>query len=294
MEPTIKVGSLIVVAENQRLVPGDIIAFRSEKNKDTIITHRITSIEKRGERVFLKTKGDANNAVDGWEVSPSNILGKNFLIIPEIGKFLAFARTGVGFPILVIAPAIFVILLELFSIIGEIRKKIKKKNLIHPLSFNDNLVAKHNFTSLKMLIPVIVFAFVAQNTFAFFSDTEISRGNFFAAAESFGTPTPSPTPSVTPTLTPTPTPCGGCCGNNSNNVNVVGGGTGSSTTVIVDNECNSTVNQNNSTNINTSVTQTSSTGGNQNNGNSSNSTTTTSNSTNSTSVTTTTSSNTTN
>lgn len=294
MEPTISVGSLIIVSANQRLVPGDIIAFHSEKNYDTIITHRISTIQQAGDRVYLKTKGDANKTIDGWEVSPKNIIGKNFVIIPEIGKLLSFARTKVGFPLLVITPAIFVILLEFLSIISEIRKKARKKMLIHPLNL-DASPPSPNFNAAKVLGPFIILAFVAQSTFAFFSDTEKSTGNFFAAASSFGTPTPTPSvsPTPTPTSTPTPTPCsGGCCGSNNNNVVIVGNGAGSNTEVEIDNECNSNVNQNNSTTVNTNVNQSSNTGGNNNSGNTSNSTTTTGSSSTSTTVTTTSSSNT--
>ncbi len=287
MTPTIDVGSVIIVRDFGKVAKGDVIAFRSEKNKDTIITHRVTSIEKVGARTFYKTKGDANDSIDGWEVSPQNILGKTFIVVPEVGKLLTFARSELGLPLLIIVPSILVILLEILNIGSEIKKRKKKKELkelntqleINPKpsffypSSSAGIESRPNFTGLKVLLPFLIGAFVVQNTFAYFSDTEKSVGNFFAAAESFPTPsvtpsvtptiTPSVTPTVTPTLTPTPTPHQQC----HNEVIVIGGGAGSYTEVIVVCEDETTVNQNNSTTVNTTVTQTSSTGGNSSSGN---------------------------
>src|SRR3972149_3606815 len=70
MQPTIDIGSIVVVREQKDFISpianailykaGDIIAFRSESNSKTIITHRVASVETGESGVFYKTRGDAN------------------------------------------------------------------------------------------------------------------------------------------------------------------------------------------------------------------------------------------
>ncbi len=204
MSPTIGVGSVAVVSARQNLPvykTGDVIAFRSEKNSKTIITHRIVGVEplKSGGIVY-KTKGDANKDPDATLVKQENVLGKTHIVVPYVGKILAFAKSDIGFPLLIIFPAVFVILLEAISIIREIRKKRRQhKNelpfgfRIHPgggvpLAHQD----KFKFFGFKILIPLLVFSLFIPSTFAFFSDSEVSTGNVFQAAEVFPTPTPIP------------------------------------------------------------------------------------------------------
>ena len=105
MEPTISVGSIVVVrASNSVVSPtsittfpygiGDIIAFRSEKNSKTIITHRVIGVEPlRDGGVSYKTKGDANEEMDGWTVQQKNVLGKSYFVLPAFGKVLEFAKS---------------------------------------------------------------------------------------------------------------------------------------------------------------------------------------------------------
>jgi len=196
MQPAIDIGSIVVVrpniehfisplADTVQYKTGDIIAFRSEKNSKTIVTHRVTSIEPGEKGVFYKTKGDANEEPDNWSVNPKNILGKVYFALPQAGKLLAFAKSKVGFSLLIIFPAVLVILMEIFSIIKHIRNG--KKNF--------------GFSSagLKLVIPLLAVGLAIPITFALQQDTETSTDNIFQAAAEFPTPTPTPTP--TPPIT---------------------------------------------------------------------------------------------
>ncbi len=208
MEPTIGVGSIVVVrAANSLASPtssitfpysvGDIVAFRSEKNSNTIITHRIVAVEENGQRISYKTKGDANEEMDGWSVPQENVLGKSYFVLPAFGKVLEFAKSKAGFPILIIFPALFVIILELFNIIREIRKNRTPKE------------SEFNWSGFKILIPLLLIGISIPIAFAFPSDTETSVDNVFTAANDFGispTLTPSPTATPSPTLTPSASP----------------------------------------------------------------------------------------
>ena len=234
MQPAIDVGSIVVTRpiENGTYSKGDIIAFRSEKNSETLITHRVVSVEKGPDGTFYKTKGDANEEVDGWSVSEKNVLGKVGLTIPYAGRVLTFAKSDIGFPTLIIFPALLVIALESWTIIKEIRKR-KSNKLSFGFNSSDTINIKVGPSShihqgptfgLKILIPLLILVVAVPGTLAVMKDSETSVGNLIQASNIFPnqsvspsptptpgvepstTPTPSPTPSIEPSITPNPTP----------------------------------------------------------------------------------------
>ena len=221
MTPTIGVGSIVVArpVDNAVYKKGDIIAFRSEKNSKTIITHRVTDVEMGPGGISYKTKGDANEEVDGWSVSEKNVLGKVGLTIPYAGRVLTFAKSDIGFPTLIILPAIIVIVIELISIIKEVKKQKRphKEDLpfgfrLHPgggFTFAPQDKSKLHLTGFKILIPLLILAIAVPGTLAVMKDSETSVGNLIQASNIFPnqsiSPTPTVIPSATPTLSPTPT-----------------------------------------------------------------------------------------
>lgn len=222
MQPTIDIGSIVVVRPNTenlispKSIPlynvGDIIAFRSEKNPKTLITHRVTGIETRENGIFYKTQGDANEDPDNWSVSQKNILGKSFFVLPAVGRLLTFAKSGFGLPSLIILPAILVILMEAVSIIRELRRRKKPQPIalasqgeaLQDESIFDAPPAKPGlnlFGFKKVLIPLLIFSLAAPVALALSNDTETSPGNIFQASNVF--PTPTPIPQSCPTTTGT-------------------------------------------------------------------------------------------
>ena len=192
MTPTIGVGSVAVVSAKQNspvYKTGDIIAFRSEKNSKTIITHRIVGVEplKSGGIVY-KTKGDANDDPDAALVKSQNILGKTHIVIPYVGKILAFAKSDIGFPSLILFPAIVVILFESWSIFKEIHKTRRIKDSFGFVNYDLKKKNKISFFGFRVLAPLLIFSLFIPSTLAYFSDSETSTGNVFQAAESFGPP----------------------------------------------------------------------------------------------------------
>ncbi|MDD5739059.1 MAG: signal peptidase I [Candidatus Pacebacteria bacterium] len=123
MEPTIKVGSIVLVKPISTYKVGDIITFGKISKTQTPTTHRIFDIKVNvGQPIYI-TKGDANNAPDQKEISQSEVIGKVFLTIPYLGYAVAAARTKLGFALIIIIPAIAIIIEE----ISKIKKEIKKK-----------------------------------------------------------------------------------------------------------------------------------------------------------------------
>lgn len=214
MEPNIPVGSIVVtrpadeISGTSLYKEGEVISFKRDAN--TIVTHRIVGIENTKRGVTYKTKGDANEEPDNWIVKETDVLGKSLLTLPEFGKFLAFAKSKYGFPLLIIFPSALVIIVETVNMIREIFKQNKKRKEALPRNFSesqtsisqissDSYFTKRNFYSLKILIPIIAFGFFFQSTSAFFSDTETSSGNMFQAASSFVlVPTPTEEPNMAP------------------------------------------------------------------------------------------------
>lgn len=82
MEPTIKVGDLIIINTNEEKYGlGDIITFRDING--SFVTHRIINIEDN----VMVTQGDANDSPDE-EMSVSSIVGKYKIRIPGAGKLM--------------------------------------------------------------------------------------------------------------------------------------------------------------------------------------------------------------
>lgn len=203
MTPTIGVGDIVAVSQKPSYKVGDIIAFKSEKNSNTIITHRITErIEGENTALQYKTKGDANEEVDNWTVTQDRVLGKAFITVPSAGRVIAFAKSDIGFPVLIIAPAVFVILLEIISIFKEVRRNRRKnkEDLTYenpkPFGFVVHDRSKwHNLQGLRAIIALLLAtALFIPSTIAGFEDNETSTDNLFQAASDF-----------TVTITPTPT-----------------------------------------------------------------------------------------
>ena len=67
---------------------GDVISYKI--NNDTMVTHRIYSIDEKKQTVV--TKGDANEKVDTAEVKSNQIVGKVAMSIPLIGYITIYAK----------------------------------------------------------------------------------------------------------------------------------------------------------------------------------------------------------
>lgn len=133
MVPTILKGDLIAVRQESSYQTGDIITFSNPsggKRIDTI-THRITEVGEKSGATVYKTKGDANNAADGWNLTSDKVLGKYVLKIPLIGSIITVTRTPLGLILLIILPGTMIAYSELVNITKELRKLFHKKKPTH-------------------------------------------------------------------------------------------------------------------------------------------------------------------
>jgi len=133
MEPTVPVGSLILSKPVSQYNVGDIITFKSVKEKDVknprlTTTHRIVSLEKISSgKIEYKTKGDANDAPDISTVPQELILGKMVFMVPYLGYPISLAKTQAGFIFLIVIPATLIIYSEILNIKNESKRLIQER-----------------------------------------------------------------------------------------------------------------------------------------------------------------------
>ncbi len=94
MEPTYNAGDLILMRRSSEYHEGDIIQYTvpdDEPAAGTRVIHRIVGEDTDG---FI-TRGDNNDGNDLWRPQTSDIAGKEWLRIPNAGKFLTRLRAPI-------------------------------------------------------------------------------------------------------------------------------------------------------------------------------------------------------
>jgi len=73
MTPTFKAGDGLVVVpyKDKKIRPGDVIIFKP-KDKPRNVVHRVIKVGRDG----VSTRGDNNNKVDPWLLTPDDITGR--------------------------------------------------------------------------------------------------------------------------------------------------------------------------------------------------------------------------
>ena len=122
MEPAINVGGIVVVAAAQSYKVGDIITFGADTWRRIPVTHRIVEVVPTGMTTSYRTKGDANEEPDNKLVRHGDIIGKVAFDLPFVGYAINFARTPIGFILLVGIPALLIVLDESANIVWEFHK----------------------------------------------------------------------------------------------------------------------------------------------------------------------------
>lgn len=122
MEPAVNVGGIVIVAPHATYGVGDIITFGSDTKNRIPVTHRIVEVVPTGMTTAYRTKGDANEEADGQLVRAREVIGKVVFDLPYVGYAIDFARTPLGFLLLVGIPALVIVIDEIANIIWEIHK----------------------------------------------------------------------------------------------------------------------------------------------------------------------------
>lgn len=104
MSPALRAGDLIICHDKKidSIKVGDIITYSMD---DFYVTHRVAEKISDGGRIFLKTRGDANNTIDPVTVGAGQLIGAFALRIPYGGYVINFFRSAAGLILILIAPA---------------------------------------------------------------------------------------------------------------------------------------------------------------------------------------------
>ena len=119
MTPMMLPGDMIIIksVDSNELRVGDVLAFQELGGKpNTLVTHRIVSIEE-GEKRLFQTKGDANNAEDVFKVPELNAVGKLIFVIPFAGYLPEISKHKTIFFFTIIVPACLLIIDEIRNLV---------------------------------------------------------------------------------------------------------------------------------------------------------------------------------
>ncbi|MEM2924234.1 MAG: signal peptidase I [Methanocellales archaeon] len=119
MKPIIAPGDLVLTinVHPSEIREGDVIVYRKAIPFSSIevVAHRVIEVKMDNGYIIFKTKGDANPRPDQWDVTPKEVLGKAFLVIPKIGWLLHYIRVNL--------PSIILISLGIWLIFINIEKE---------------------------------------------------------------------------------------------------------------------------------------------------------------------------
>ena len=126
MEPTYHTGSLIYVkkVDYKDLKAQDVITFMLDE--DTIATHRIVEVvpdENDPSVIRYRTKGDANDAVDGSLVHYKNVIGSPVFSIPKLGYLANYIQKPPGMYVAISAGAILMMLVFIPDLFAKEEEK---------------------------------------------------------------------------------------------------------------------------------------------------------------------------
>lgn len=131
MEPTYHTGSLIYVKEVDpyEIQPGQVITFLL--SEDTVATHRVVEVvpDEEDESVIrFRTKGDANDTVDGSLVHYKNVIGTPVFTIPKLGYLANYIQHPPGTYMAIAAGAVLLALIFIPDLFDDEPKSGKKED----------------------------------------------------------------------------------------------------------------------------------------------------------------------
>jgi signal peptidase len=181
MTPTLPVGDVIVSrpVRPSGVGAGDIVTFRDPALRNALVTHRVVSKTTRGETVAFVTKGDANTAVEHWNISSTGTLGKEVVTLPALGRMLAAVESPIA---LTIAVAL-LILCGLYKVLRSIWRNDRDRE---PPS-GSGRTRRWVRAGTSALCAVMLCASVNASTASAWAATNVNRTNQFVASTSFPT-----------------------------------------------------------------------------------------------------------
>ena len=123
MDPVIKVYDVVInkkVTKPEQIQIGDIITYISTNanSEGMTITHRVIEINQTDDNTFeYRTQGDNNPEPDAVYVTFDNVLGKEIMIIPKLGKLQFLLANKKGWLFLLLIPVLIYIFVDIYKLI---------------------------------------------------------------------------------------------------------------------------------------------------------------------------------
>ena len=111
MEPTIPTGGVVITERVpvEDLAVGDIVMFHRPDNPDEQVVHRIIEVKPSDHGPLMRTKGDANETADPWQVRPESTTAQvERASIPYVGSVTVAIRSADGQHTLFVAAVVLI------------------------------------------------------------------------------------------------------------------------------------------------------------------------------------------
>jgi signal peptidase I len=127
MTPVVPTGALAFVLTKYSYGLGDVIAFVHPADPEKIIVHRIVATSMLNGVMYFSTKGDHNPTEDFWRVSSATVKGQVVYVVPWLGYFTAWAKSVLGFVLLVGGPGLILLVLSILRIRNGIEEIAQRR-----------------------------------------------------------------------------------------------------------------------------------------------------------------------
>lgn len=96
MIPTFDPGDVVVVRDTdaEHLQVGDVITFQPVSDDPRLTTHRVDEVRYGVDGVSYVTKGDNNDAVDLEPITPAQVRGQVWYVVPFVGYVSVWMAGG--------------------------------------------------------------------------------------------------------------------------------------------------------------------------------------------------------
>jgi signal peptidase I len=170
MMPMMMPGDMIIAntVNPDDLKVGDVIAFQDPDGRpNTIVTHRIVSINDSSVSRIFQTKGDANSAPDIFSVPASNVKGELVFVLPVIGYLPGLLKDNkIIYILAIIVPVLLIIVGEIKNIIDYSNhfraRKIEKWNK-KTLKKTLHVINGHKLTKIMLISCIILSGLIVPN-----------------------------------------------------------------------------------------------------------------------------------
>jgi len=136
MTPVINVYDVVVntkVKNPENIQVGDIITYvsKSPTSEGMTITHRVTRIDKAQDGSYeFMTQGDNNSEPDSLYVQFDQVIGKEVIIIPALGRLQFLIANQKGWLFLLLIPVSIYVLFEIYKLIDLLGLRRRVNNVV--------------------------------------------------------------------------------------------------------------------------------------------------------------------